>query len=184
MRTVKFIYGCSQLLVSSCLVTLWFRNICTSNRNLSLHLGSWVLCKCEKSKFKIKMSWRNSFLGILPVLFPRVTLSFRLEKYFPFLINTSVGWSVYFVHVYIKTSPFLPLWRTPPWTTLGQSQWWADQCSPLPLIAHEDHGADMFQTLAIFLYVTKKPRKWPANIWKTGFQEDLSPENTGLFLGL
>ena len=45
-----------------------------------------------------------SLPGILPALFLRVTLTFRLEEYFPFLINTSVGGLVNFGRVYVRTS--------------------------------------------------------------------------------
>lgn len=104
-EAVKLVYGYSQLLVSSCLFMLWFRNICTSNQNLSLHLESQVVCKCEESQFRIKVSWRHrSFLGILPVLCLRVTLPFRPEECLPFLINTSVRWLVYSGHAYVRTT--------------------------------------------------------------------------------
>lgn len=104
MRTWKLVYGWSQLLVRSCLFMLWFRNICTSNQKLSLHLGSRVLCKCEESKFGIQRLEDTEFSRNSASPFSQGDFNFQTwGVYFPSLMNTSVQWLVYFVRAYIRT---------------------------------------------------------------------------------
>lgn len=164
---------------------LWLRNICTSNQYLSLHWGSWVFCKCGESKFRIKMSWRNSFLGMLPVPSLRVTLTFRLR-------NLLLSWLILqgmitglcsWRHWDTLTCdlPDRELLKFLTWGSCVDSK--ANRCSPL-LTPREKCGTHVCPTLATSISMTLKPHKWTSHARSRSPGDPLPAQIQDLFLNL